>query len=184
MTREEFLDVLARLRCARVGRARLRAPRKPLLLLWLFGRFAATGSTAAAYAEAEEPVSTLINDFGPPVASASAGRQRAAMPFVHLERGIWDLQDGSGAEIGPDAPERGPWLAGRGAAGQLRPGAEQVLADPGTLAAAARLLLDLHFTPGLADMICDAVGLDLAVLELAASPAAAAARRSLRRPSH
>ena len=68
MTREEFLDVLARLRCAPVGRARLRAPHKPLLLLWLFGRFAATGRTEAAYAEAEEPVSTLINDFGPPVA--------------------------------------------------------------------------------------------------------------------
>jgi putative restriction endonuclease len=64
VTREEFLDLLARLRCAPVGRARLRAPHKPLLLLWLFGRFAATGSTAAAYAEAEEPVSALINDFG------------------------------------------------------------------------------------------------------------------------
>jgi putative restriction endonuclease len=46
----------------------------------------------------------------------------------------------------------------------------------------ARLLLDLHFTPGLAAMICDAVGLDLAVLELAASPAVAAGRRTLRRP--
>ena len=183
MTREEFLDVLARLRCAPVGRARLRAPHKPLLLLWLFGRrFTSKCSTTAGYSEAEEPVSTLINDFGPPVASASAGRQRAAMPFVHLEREIWDLRDGSGAVIGPDAPERGPWLAGRGAVGRLRPGVEQLLADPGTLAAAARLLLDLHFTPGLAAMICDAVGLDLAVLELAASPAVAAARRSLRRP--
>src|SRR5258705_8261649 len=58
----------------------------------------------------------------------------------------------------------------------------QLLADPGTLAAAARLLLDLHFTPGLAAMICDAVGLDLAVLELAANPAVAAATRSPRRP--
>ncbi len=180
MTGEEFLDLLARLRRASVGN--VRAPHKPLLLLWLFGRFAATGSTAAAYAEAEEPVSMLINDFGPPVASASAGRQRAAMPFVHLEREIWDLRDGSGAKIGPDAPERGPWLAGREAVGRLRPGAERLLADPGTLAAAARLLLDLHFTPGLAAMICDAVGLDLAVLELAASPAVAAARRRLRRP--
>ncbi len=120
VTREEFLDLLARLRCAPAGRARLRAPHKPLLLLWLFGRFAATGRAAAAYAEAEEPVSTLINDFGPPVAKASAGRQRAAMPFVHLEREIWDLRDGSGAEIGPDAPERGPWLAGHGAVGRLR----------------------------------------------------------------
>ena len=104
------------------------------------------------------------------------------MPFVHLEREIWDLRDGSGAEIGPDARERGPWLAGREAVGRLRPGAEQMLADPGTLAAAARLLLDLHLTPGLAAMICDAVGLDLAVPELAASPAVAAGRRSLRRP--
>ncbi len=96
MTREEFLDVLARLKCAPVGRARLRAPHKPLLLLWLFGRFTSTGSTTAVYSEVEEPVSTLINDFGPSVASASAGRQRAAMPFVHLEREIWDLRDGSG----------------------------------------------------------------------------------------
>jgi putative restriction endonuclease len=64
VTREEFLDVLARLRCAPVGRARLRAPHKPLLLLWLFGRFTSTGSTTAVYSEAEEPVSTLINDLG------------------------------------------------------------------------------------------------------------------------
>jgi putative restriction endonuclease len=64
----------------------------------------------------------------------------------------------------------------------LRPDVERLIADPGTLAAAARLLLDLHFTPGLAVMICDQVGLDLAVLELAASPGVAAARRSLRRP--
>lgn len=68
-----------------------------------------------------------------------------------------------------------------GAVGRLRPDVEQLIADPGTLAAATRLLLDLHFTPSLAAMICDAVGLDLAVLELAASPAVAAARRSVRR---
>jgi len=36
--------------------------------LWLFGQFAATGSSAASYQQAEEPVSQLINDFGPPVA--------------------------------------------------------------------------------------------------------------------
>ena len=54
--------------------------------MWLFGQFAATGSSAASYQQAEEPVSQLINDFGPPVASPAAARQRAAMPFVHLER--------------------------------------------------------------------------------------------------
>jgi putative restriction endonuclease len=28
------------------------------------------------------------------------------MPFVHLERDLWDLRDAAGQEIGPDAPER------------------------------------------------------------------------------
>ncbi|HWG64007.1 MAG TPA: hypothetical protein VG253_20135, partial [Streptosporangiaceae bacterium] len=109
MTRGDLLELLARLRRAPVGG--LRAPHKPLLLLWLFGRFAALGSSTASYEEAQAPVSALINDFGPPVANASAARQRAAMPFVHLEREIWDLRDATGAEIGPDAPERGRWLA-------------------------------------------------------------------------
>src|SRR5215467_12327082 len=180
MTRDELLELLARLRCAPVGRARLRAPHKPLSLLWLFGRFAATGSSAAAYAEAEEPVSALINDFGPAVASAAAARRRAAMPFIHLKREIWDLRDASGAEIGPRVPESGPWLTGHGAVGRLRPQVEQLLGDPAALAAARRLP-DLHFTPGLSGMICDAVGLDLAVLELAGSTGMAVTRRSVRR---
>ena len=47
MTRGEFLDLLARLRCAPVGRAGLRAPHKPLLLLGLFGRFAAVRNAGA-----------------------------------------------------------------------------------------------------------------------------------------
>lgn len=179
MTRGDLLELLARLRRAPVGG--LRAPHKPLLLLWLFGRFAALGSSTASYEEAQAPVSALINDFGPPVANASAARQRAAMPFVHLEREIWDLRDATGAEIGPDAPERGRWLASQGVAGRLRPAVEHLIADPGTLAAATRLLLDLHFTPGLSVMICDAVGIDLAVLELAASPGVDAATPSLRR---
>jgi hypothetical protein len=110
------------------------------LLLWLFGRFAASGSTVTAYAEAEEPVSTLINDYGPPVASAAAARRRAAMPFIHLERDIWDLRDASGAEIGPRVPESGPWLTGHGAVGRLRPTVEQLLVDPRTCARPERRL--------------------------------------------
>ena len=64
LTRDELLARLAGLRQARVGQVRV--PHKPLLLLWLFGQFAATGSSAASYQQAEEPVSQLINDFGPP----------------------------------------------------------------------------------------------------------------------
>ncbi len=170
MSRDELLASLARLRQARVGQ--LRAPHKPLLLLWLFGQFAATGSSAASYEQAEEPVSRLINDFGPPVAAPAAARQRAAMPFVHLERELWDVRDAHGKEIRPDVPERRAWLLEKRAVGRLRPDVEGLLADAGTLAAAARLLLDEHFTPILADLICAEVGLDLASLDLADSAAA------------
>ncbi len=154
-----MLATLAGLRQAPIDQKR--APHKPLLLLWLFGQFAATGSSTATYQHAEEPVSQLINDFGPPVASPAAASQRAAMPFVHLERDLWDLRDAAGQEIGPDAPERRAWLLDRGAIGRLQAPVQRLFADPGTLAAAARLLLDRHFTPVLAELICAAVDLAL-----------------------
>ena len=55
---------------------------------------------------------------------------------------------------------------------------ERLLTHPGTLAAAARLLLDRHFTPVLAELICAAVDLDVAALDLAGSVGAAHAIRS------
>jgi putative restriction endonuclease len=173
MTREELLSFLSRLRVAPIsGR---RAPHKPLLLLWLFGRLAATGTTKATYLEAHEPVSQLITDFGPTVSNTVASRHRAAMPFIHLERELWDLQDGVGREIEPRVRESGPWLLNVGAVGQLRLPVQTVLAERSTLAAAARLLLDLHFTPALEAMICDQVGLDINALEAAATTSRKAA---------
>lgn len=179
MSRDELFGLLARLRQATV--AGRRVPHKPLLLLWLFGRFAATGNSRVTYEQAEEPVSRLINEFGPPIASPSAARQRAAMPFVHLERELWDLRDSLGHEIGTDAPERGGWLSDRNVVGSLRPDVEQLLADPGTLASAGRLLLDRHFTPTLSDLICAAVDLDVAELSADGFPGTTPARRSTRR---
>ncbi|HUK69563.1 MAG TPA: hypothetical protein VLW50_12570 [Streptosporangiaceae bacterium] len=164
MTPSELMERLSGLRRAQVdGR---RAPHKPLLLLWLFGRFAATGSALAPYAEAADPVSQLINDFGPSVRSPALERQRAAMPFVHLEHELWELRDRSGDDVGPDAPERTRWLLDRGAVGQIPPEVTALLAESTTLAAAARLLLDQHFTPVLGEMICAAANLDLAILEV------------------
>ncbi|MET8011183.1 phosphorothioated DNA-binding restriction endonuclease [Streptomyces sp. NPDC005271] len=163
MTYDELMSALAGLRRAQIGNRR--APHKPLLVLWLLGRFAASGTTAVTYDEAEEPVSRLINDFGPIVTSRSRARERAAMPFVHLERGLWDLRGRDGSDVGRDTPERGSLLRARGAHGRLRPEAETLLAAPGTLAAAVRLLLEQHFTPALETPICEAVGLDLAAMD-------------------
>jgi putative restriction endonuclease len=171
----ELMERLSGLRKAQIGGQR--APHKPLLLLWLFGKFAATGSARASYAEAADPVSRLINDFGPPVKSPALERQRAAMPFVHLERDLWELRDRDGDDIGADAPERARWLLDHGAVGELRPEVTALLADSTTLAAAVRLLLDQHFTPVLSEMICTVVNLDLAILE-----APQISRSSVRRP--
>ncbi len=103
------------------------------------------------------------------------------MPFVHLERELWDLRGGQGQEIGWDVPETRGWLTARQAQGRLRPEVEQLLSNHSTLAAAARLLLDRHFTPVLSDLICDAVGLDLA--DLNTEPmSTGAGRRRARRP--
>ena len=55
---------------------------------------------------------------------------------------------------------------------------ERLLTDPGTLATATRLLLDRHFTPVLAELICLAVDLDVAALYLAGSDGAAHAVRA------
>ncbi|WP_347106115.1 phosphorothioated DNA-binding restriction endonuclease [Streptomyces sp. CB03238] len=178
MTRDELMSTLSALRRAQTGGRR--APHKPLLVLWLLGRFAASGSTAVTYEEAEEPVSRLINDFGPAVTSRTRARERAAMPFVHLERELWDLRDMDGSRIGPDAPERGSWLRARGAHGRLRPEAETLLTDPVTLADAARLLLEQHFTAVLEAPICDAAGLDLTALDEAAYAPARRKRRARR----
>ncbi|MEV6057168.1 phosphorothioated DNA-binding restriction endonuclease [Streptomyces sp. NPDC052107] len=158
MTRDELASALSGLRQARIGAHR--APHKPLLVLWLLGRFVTLGSTAVTYDEAEGPVSRLINDFGPVMTNPSQARQRAAMPFVHLERTLWDVRDSVGRPIPPTDPDRGGWLRAQGAQGRMRPEVERLLADPGTVAAAARLLLEQHFTPALQAPICDAVGLD------------------------
>jgi hypothetical protein len=119
-----------------------RAPHEPLLVLRLLGRYAADGSTVVTYDEAEFPLSRMINDFGPAATSRARARQRVAMPFVHLERNLWDLRDYHGAAIGPDASERGTWLRARGAHGRSHPEIELLLADPGTFASSVRLLLD------------------------------------------
>jgi putative restriction endonuclease len=103
------------------------------------------------------------------------------MPFVHLERDLWDLRDAAGQEIAPDVPECRAWLLDRGAVGCLRPPVGHLLADPKTLAA-ARLLLDLNFTPLLAELICAAVDLDVPALDLAGNGGAAQSAAARLRP--
>jgi len=157
MQREELLEQLASLRMAPRGSGE-RYPHKPLLLLWLLGRMQQQGSTSCTYEEAEKPVSRLLDDFGPP----SANRYRAAMPFVHLESGLWELSGDDGEPLKDNRAS----LCRAHAKGRLLPEVEELLReDPALIAESARLLIDLNFTSTYLEPICAEVGLDLELAE-------------------
>jgi len=134
----------------------VRAPHKPLLLLFALARLKA-GKATISYSEADNVLPRLLRTYGP-----SGTRARVADPFVRLRSdGIWqldarpDLFDGSGqgrpAAMAAADPE----------AGFTDEVLDLLRRDPGLVDRAARRLLDANFPPGLHDDIAAAVGLDL-----------------------
>ncbi|MFI6026423.1 hypothetical protein [Amycolatopsis magusensis] len=156
MNESELFDQLRNLRTASTAGGR--AKHKPLLLLWLFGRYVKSHSTEVTYAEAEEQVSQLIDAFGP--ADQSSQRDRAAMPFVHLERRLWELHDGNDQPIPPTPSRSGSWLRRNSARGRLRPEVVAHLFEARTLLAAAEALRETYLSEHEAEQIFRAVGLD------------------------
>ncbi|MEU4653249.1 phosphorothioated DNA-binding restriction endonuclease [Streptomyces sp. NPDC023723] len=162
-----------------------RAPHKPLLLLYALGRFQrdVEGGPGGGhggvhdggrddghdgglrYSVVEGDLQRLLTEYGPP------NRTTPAYPFHHLvSDGVWEVRtdDGTGS---PGSGVRE--LRASGATGRLAPELRAALrSEPPLLGAVARLLLDTHFPPSLHTELCEAVGLDLEVLEpLPARPA-------------
>ncbi|WP_461110598.1 phosphorothioated DNA-binding restriction endonuclease [Streptomyces calidiresistens] len=173
MEREELFGGLAGLRRANDGGRR--APHKPLMLLWLINRFVERGTTEVTYEELEHPVGLLIDEFGRPAKRPS--RDRAAMPFVHLERSLWSPSAEGTGPIPTHFPERGSRLRAVGARGRLRPAVERLLADPVTLAEVVESLIDHHFTPALRESLLEAAGPGLTDFETIAARVVLTARR-------
>ena len=153
--RGEWLARIASIR--QWSRAGERAPHKPLLLLYAFGRLHRTGESAVSYGDAEPDLQRLLADYGPPRATSPA------YPFHYLQSdGLWTV----------DSPEGDPGAsAGRlrssGAVGSLVPELEEALRrDPGLLVLGTRLLLDANFPESLRTELCEAVGLDVDSLEI------------------
>ena len=147
-----------------------RAPHKPLLLLYLFGRVAATGTSEVSYAEAEPVVGRALGEFGPPNPTTPA------YPFHHLQTdGLWVVTTPSGESPGASPGK----LRDAGAVGRLDPAFETALKnDPTLIPLLARDLLDRNFEESLHAEICAAVGLDLEAVEVSAVRRRAAALRT------
>lgn len=174
MDRRTLLEELEHLKMAPAGGSGKRHPHKPLLLLWLLARQQRGEVGPVSYEEVREPVDRLLAEFGTP---AKRAKDRAAMPFFHLEPTLWrreatresvELSDGGGR------------LREAGAVGRLAPEVEELLQrEPGLISDAARLLFDEHFTDSHVDLICGETGLEL---DAGTSPALEVARRRRRDP--
>jgi putative restriction endonuclease len=132
----------------------VRAPHKPLLLLYALGRFQEDPDRDLVYSGVEEDLKGLLAEYGP------RNKTTPAYPFHHLvSDGVWEVR----TTRGPGSPGSGVReLRASGAAGRLAPDLRAALRrDPSLLGRMARVLLDLHFPPSLHGELSEAVGLEL-----------------------
>lgn len=108
---------------------------KPLLLLWLFGRYLDERSSSATFEAAEAPVDQLINQFSP-------RKVPAAQPFWELERTLWTPKDSSESPLADNQSRSGQWLRDNGARGSLRDEVVNVLDEPRGVFSAAEVLYE------------------------------------------
>ncbi|MDH2429448.1 phosphorothioated DNA-binding restriction endonuclease [Sphaerisporangium sp. TRM90804] len=137
-----------------------RAPHKPLLLLYVLGRFQRDGNVPISFSGAEADLRRLLKEYGP------SRETSPGYPFHHLTSdGLWLVDTADG----PGSPGSGLGLLRDGrAAGRLHPDlARDLTEDPRLAAGIARFLLDTNFPPSLHEEICRMAGLDLDALETA-----------------
>lgn len=161
---DAWLDRVRHIRSWQTGGRR--APHKPLLLLYMLGRLQRDGSASAAFRDVAEPLADLLRDYSP-----SSSVQRPEYPFYHLRSdGLWQLTPPLALPPGR-SPSAGQ-LRSVEAVGSLPPDLVAALKDdPMLFTTVARYLLDANFEPSVHQDICEAVGLDLASLEVGRSMA-------------
>ncbi|MFD6415016.1 phosphorothioated DNA-binding restriction endonuclease [Streptomyces sp. NPDC060194] len=155
------------------SRGGVRAPHKPLLLLYALGRFQRDGEGELRYGAVEEDLGLLLSEYGPP------HRTSPGYPFHHLvSDGVWEVR----TDRGPGSPGSGVGrLRADGATGRLVPELRSALGrEPELLGRMARVLLDLHFPPSLHEDLCEAVSLELEPAGVAAAGLTARRRRDPR----
>ncbi|MFE1765775.1 phosphorothioated DNA-binding restriction endonuclease [Streptomyces angustmyceticus] len=148
----------------------VRAPHKPLLMLYALGSFQRDPLGSMRYSEIERELSELLEDYGP------TRRTSPSYPFHHLvSDGVWEVRTDSGA----GSPGTGVRvLRESGARGQLAGGLRAALShDPELLGQLAQMLLDRHFPPSVHPDLTAAVGLDLEPVDGARGAAGTASRR-------
>lgn len=164
-------EVLSRVRSIKQWRrGGVRAPHKPIMLLYVLGKLQQTGTSQVSFVSAESDLNQLLQDFGPPRKKTSP-----AYPFHHLTTdGLWRVSTAHGS----GSP--GPSLRALrdGASGELEPSLVIALEQhPILFASVTRQLLDSNFPPSMHSDILDAVGLDIDQLEAGTKAMTSKARK-------
>ncbi|MFF3070937.1 phosphorothioated DNA-binding restriction endonuclease [Kitasatospora sp. NPDC057904] len=152
----DWLERVAKLR--RWTNNDVRAPHKPLLLLYALGSFQRDADGELRYSAVEEELKRLLEEYGP------SHPTTPAYPFHHLvSDGVWEVR----TDHGLGSPGSGVRvLRSSGATGRLAPELRTALwKEPALLGRLARVILDFHFPPSLHTDLCEAVGLDLDLVE-------------------
>ncbi|MEU9315769.1 phosphorothioated DNA-binding restriction endonuclease [Streptomyces sp. NPDC048295] len=142
----------------------IRAPHKPLLLLYALGRFQEDADGELRYSAVEEDLKRLLAEYGP------VNRTTPAYPFHHLvSDGVWEVR----TDRGPGSPGTGVLeLRAAGATGRLAPELRAALRrEPSLLGRIAGVLLAQHFPPSLHGELREAVGLEQVPVESEPLPA-------------
>lgn len=145
------------------SRGSVRAPHKPLLVLYALGELV-RGRTHLPYADVDEAVGRLLRDYGPVRQS-----YHPEYPFYHLQSdGLWRIE---GARTLPlrtagSSPSRRTLLEAR-ATGGFTPEVLALLeAEPGLIAEAAFTLLGAYFPETLHEALLEDVGLGIDAFEV------------------
>jgi putative restriction endonuclease len=139
-----------------------RAPYKPLLLLYILGRYARGSRRLIEFERIDGDLLKLFKEFGPP-----RSKYNPVYPFWDLRNdGVWEVPGTEKAKVreGKSSEPTKAWLKKNEIAGGLTPelyGA--VAADPDLLRDVAGDLLEAHFPGSLHPEIMAAVGLDPAM---------------------
>ena len=138
-----------------------RAPHKPLLLLYMLGRLQREGQASVAFKEVAAPLTNLLRESSP-----TSTVQHPEYPFYHLlSDDLWQLHPQ--VVVPPGRSPSARQLRAVNAVGSLPPDLVTALKrEPRLLGTVARYLLDANFEPSVHQDICEAVGLDLASLEV------------------
>ncbi|MBV8553193.1 MAG: HNH endonuclease [Acidobacteriaceae bacterium] len=140
-------------------RGDVRAPHKPLLVLLALGRLQAGSDRLLPYDEIDQPLTRLLEDFGPPRKSP-----HPELPFFHLQTdGVWEIEDRVPLRIrkGSKNPLKSDLKRLRIAGGFTDEVFRELKRRPELVRQLARQILTTHFPESLHESICSEAGVEL-----------------------